>query len=298
MKKRHHTQSKFYLRRFAIPSTKQGEPNGFWVYRRGHGSPQWLSAETVCIHSHFYSYVDESGKRNAEIEDLLGDVESRAAPVVERLMAAGFAALDNRERNTLALFVALAYARTPKTRRVIVEAVERRGVSNLKALAEDGARLAASVSEFNAARGGTLSAEDARGFIADIVSGEATVRLGDRGQVGYPLVTVEPLCGLLMRMNWRLLEAPPGVEFVTSDDPVVMAGEAGDPDPFKSGRLEVTLPLDPRHCLLLTWAGPPLDIVGSCSREWAGDVVRRTAAGADQEVYAARKSPIVARSLR
>ena len=298
MKKRHHTQPKFYLRRFAVPAPKKGDPDGFWVYRRGQGTPQWLPAETVCIHSHFYSYVDESGKRNAVIEDLLGEVESKAAPVVEQLVSGGFVALNNRERNLLALFVALAYARTPKTRRTVVEAVERQEVSKLKDLAEDEARLAASVAKFNAAGDGTLSADDARGFIADIVSGEAALRLGDRGQIGYPLATVVPLCALFMRMNWRLLRAPSGVEFVTSDDPVVLAGPAGDPDPFKSGRLEVTLPLDPQHCLLLTWAGPEADVVASCSRQWADDVVRRTAVGADQEVYAAHKNPIVARALR
>ncbi len=297
MKKRHHTQPKFYLRRFAVPSLQKGESEGFWVYRRGQGTPQWLPAETVCIHSHFYSYVDESGKRNAAIEDLLGEVESAVAPVVERLVSGGFAELGNRDRNRLALFVALAYARTPKTRRMVVEAVERREVSKLKELAEDDARLAASVAKFNAARGGTLGADDARRFIADILSGEATLRLGDRGQIGYPLVTVVPLCALFMRMNWRLLRAPSGVEFVTSDDPVVLAGPAGDSDPFKSGRLEVTLPLDPQHCLLLTWERPATDVVASCSRQWAEDVVRRTAVGADREVYAAHKNPIVARSL-
>ena len=273
MKKRHHTQPKFYLRRFAVPSTRKGEPEGFWVYRRGQGAPQWLPAATVCIHTHFYSYVDDSGNRNAVVEDLLGEVESAVAPVVERLVSGGFGALDNRERNQLALFVALAYARTPKTRRTVVEAVERSEVSKLKELAEDEARLAASVAQFNAARAGTLTADDARGFIRDIVSGEAGLRLGDKGQIAYPLMSVVPLCALFMRMNWRLLRAPPGGAFVTSDDPVVLAGPAGDEDPFKSGRLEVTLPLDPQHCLLLTWAGPAADIVAPCSRQWADDVV-------------------------
>jgi len=94
------------------------------------------------------------------------------------------------------------------------------------------------------------------------------------------------------------LRGPSGGEFVTSDEPVVLAGPAGDSDPFKSGRLEVTLPLDPQHCLLLTWAGPAADIVASCSRQWTDDVVQRTTVGADQEVYAAHKNPIVSTSLR
>jgi Protein of unknown function (DUF4238) len=260
LKPRQHTVSKFYLRRFAVLSPTVGEPDGFWVYRRGQGLPRWLPAEAVCIHSHFYSYVDETGTRNPEMEELLAEVESAVAPVVQTLVASGLGALTERERRRLVFFVAAAYARTPAMRRTVVAAMEQRTLAKLKELAADEAQLRASVEKHNAAKGGTLSTGEAREYLTGILSGDAALKLRDKAQIAFPLLAVVPLCAMLLQMHWRLLRAPAGCEFVTSDNPVVLAGPGAVADPFKDGGLEVTLPLDPQHCLLLVAKGPAVGI--------------------------------------
>lgn len=108
MKKQHHTVSEFYLRRFAVPSAKEGEPDGFWVYRRGQGTPVWLPPESVSIRKHFYSYTDATGKRNTDMEDLLGQLESAVAPIIRELTAPHPRIASERELMRLAFFMAIA----------------------------------------------------------------------------------------------------------------------------------------------------------------------------------------------
>jgi uncharacterized protein DUF4238 len=295
LKPRQHTVSKFYLRRFSVPSPRKSGPDGFWVYRRGEGAPKWLPWQTVSIHSHFYSYVDDTGIRNPEMEELLAEVESSVAPIVQKLPSVGVVGLAETERRKLIFFVAAAYARTPATRRTVVDGIEKRYLpSKLEEFAADETRLLASIEKYNAAKGGALTVEDARGFLTGILSGEAALSLGDKAQIGFSMMTVVPLCAMFLEMTWRLTEAPIGREFVASDNPVAFASDEGDPSIFKNGSLEVTMPIDPRHCLLATWGGPASDVVYPAEAGWVDDVVRRTTARADTEVYAPRKSVIVA----
>lgn len=111
------------------------------------------------------------------------------------------------------------------------------------------------------------------------------------------MMTVVPLCAMFLEMTWRLTAAPAGREFVTSDNPVAFAGDEGDSSIFKNKTLEVTMPIDPRHCLLATWGGPASGAIYPADPGWVEDVVRRTTIRADAEVYAPRKNIIVARHL-
>ncbi len=296
MKARQHTVPRFYLRRFAIPSPSKGEGDGFWVYRRGEGAPQWLPWQTVSIHSHFYSWVDPSGQRNTDMEDELGKVETVAAPIIEKLTTSGFSGLDAQDRNRLVFFVALVYARTPQRRQVVVDVAQRQAASRIRDLAADESRLTERVATFNRATGKTLSIEEARELLTGFVSGDETPRLNDKGQVAFPLSMVVPLFELFGSMNWSLIRAPNGAEFVTSDEPLNLSGPTGDPNPFQSGQVEITLPLDRQHCLLIT-SGGHADTVWTCRRRYVADIVRRQVQTADREVYAAHKSAIVARNF-
>jgi len=228
------------------------------------------------------------------MEELLANVETVVAPIVLKLVSSGLSALSPRERRSLIFFVACAYARTPQTRRTIVRGIEKLGVSKLKDFVEDEPKFRASLVRYNAVKGEALKEEDARRFIGTVLSGDATLRLKDKARIGFPLLTIVPLCSMFLSMHWRLLHAPLGKEFVTSDNPVIIAGPARASE---TRDLEITMPLDPQHCLLLTWGGPSEDVIAYSDQGWADDVVRRTTVGADREVYAPHKNPVVARNL-
>jgi Protein of unknown function (DUF4238) len=299
LKKAHHIQSEFYLRRFTVPAARAADADGFWVYRRGQGTPTFLPPETTAIRSHFYSYRDDSGQRNDGMENLLGKVESRIAPIIAGLTAPGGFPPTDQDRRYVAFFAALAFVRTPKMRRWAVAMFEREGLPMLRGMADDETKLRQSVERYNAQKGTTVSLDDAREglttILAGLASGDVALTLRERAQVGVPLTFIEPMLGIMLGLHWSLLEAPPGAEFVTSDNPVVMAhAPAGQP---LDRDMELTFPLDSRHCLLLT-RGAPDGAVLPCHRKHLDDVVRRTTVQAEREVYASHKNPVVARHLR
>src|SRR5262245_13525018 len=254
LKKKHHIQSEFYLRRFAIPSKDPDEPDGFWVYRRGQGTPPWLPPESTAIRSHFYSYRDDTGQRNDDVENLLCEIETIAAPAMVQITSPGGFPPSPSVKSRITFYMALAAVRTPSMRARAINVFERWKISQLKALSEDPSGLAQSVEQFNREKGRNLHSEEAHQFIDTILSGETSVKLTNRAQVIAPLALAIPMCGLLLDLHWSLLIAPAGQEFVTGDDPLVIATKDGQ-ETF-AGRPEIKFTLDNDRCRPLTSEAP------------------------------------------
>lgn len=296
MKKQHHTVSEFYLRGFAGPAPTDDKPDGFWVYRRGQSEPQWLAPESVSIRSHFYSYRDDSGKRNTDMEDLLGQLEGAVAPIIRKLIAPHPRLADEHEMVRLAFFIAIAYTRTAKHREVTIRAVEADRLNALKKIASDDHMLSAVIERYNAERAANLGIDELRKGIEGVLTRNIQMKLNDRGQLSYSLAPAAAICSMILHMNWTLLRTAGSAEFVTSDSPVVVGVEGELPDSWVSPNVEVAFPLDRRHCLLLS-SGGAAGVVVNCSADDVREIVKRTALQADREVYCPHKNAVVARHL-
>ena len=152
------------------------------------------------------------------------------------------------ERYLLAPYIALQMLRTRRsrnTRREIVEWVE-----TIQAQIRLGKRL--SCGEFERESDRASAAE----ILGQLEAGDIRIGLDDEAFVGISLLGLEEVSlELLEGWNW-LLVVLTARKFVTSDHPVCLLGE---PEPGSPGTnvgvknaLEIWLPLDPRHALVLS----------------------------------------------
>jgi len=296
MKKQHHTVSEFYLRGFAGPAPKKGQADGFWVYRRGQGEPRFQPPETSSIRSNFYSYRGDDGIRHLDVEDALGGLEGAAAPLVRRICS-GHAAFTPQERTHMSFYIACAWTRTTQHRDAAVTLAEQAAKGKLSEFFTDEARMRQKAAEYERDTGVHVDCDGIREAIAN---GGLGLTPSEAGKVMFSLSVAPEVAAVIFGMRWVVLEAAPGTCFVTSDVPVVLASQTSDamwPEIAWGDReLEVTFPLDATHCLLLTHDDGRSGFV-SCARVTVDAIVRRQARAAHNEVYAPRKSPIVARLL-
>ena len=66
---------------------------------------------TTCV-GHFYTSVDEEGRQRFELEQMLSQIESAAAPLLDTMAVPG-SVLDDEQRADVAIYLACAATRTP-----------------------------------------------------------------------------------------------------------------------------------------------------------------------------------------
>lgn len=104
--KRQHFLPRFYLDNFARDGLVA-------VFDRDGNEIRRQQPNNTAVIGHFYTMTDADGRRRFEIEALLAEYESKAKPVIEKLVA-GAAKLSADERSDLSIFIALAAMRTPE----------------------------------------------------------------------------------------------------------------------------------------------------------------------------------------
>src|SRR5436853_3277295 len=80
----------------------------------GTGKPQRTSVYAAASRRRFYTFEDEDGKKNNDVEAYFSLVESHAAPALLRMDETG--ELSDIDRATIAFFLSLLWARTPGAR--------------------------------------------------------------------------------------------------------------------------------------------------------------------------------------
>lgn len=200
------------------------------------------------------------GRLSASAELVLGRCESAAAPLLQSVAANW--PLDRHARATLAQFFAIHSVRGPAWR-ADYERVSMEAIADVLAQQRWGPELERrAVTEF----------------------------LGDRMRVEALLKQIPRMASLLASMHWSLVVFEDDL-IASCDQPVVVVPLLGDrqigpieavPRAGFMNTVEVRIPLDPSHVLLLTWLDEP-DGSGSMvgGFKHAADVNRSTYAQAD-----------------
>lgn len=226
---------------------------------------------------------------NHGVEKLLERVETCAIPVLREL-ASGRAPrnLSDDERDWFAHFVALASVRVPKFRGSVEASIAE--VMRLVALegAHHAEAFAHTMKEAYAAKGLEPS-EDTEAVRRFILSEEYTVTASPIHSLLALLYLAPTAAEYVFRYNWRILEAPPGHSFVTSDCPLVKVSTERLPPSLGWGTgwetpwMEATFPLSPARCLLISVHHP--EGIETGTAEQTQEINWRTAAHATEAVY-------------
>jgi len=283
--KRHHYVPEFLLRRFST-SPEEEHP---LIYRLDVKSDaiSKLSTLNCAVVQHYNRLSAASDLPSGFPEAMLAYIESLSALAIEKLVRGEM--LNEPERESFSIFIMIQQQRTPRGREwlrfgqeqaakfwLLKQLYERRDQSR-EMLREDLGRepTEPEVDEF------------IRNMAEPLESGELMVSINSDQEILGMFVPTPDLIPLIYDMNWMLLKAPEGQNFILSDDPLVRHDPANPDGPAgwrSSPTVEVTMPLDPQLCLLLRQ--PPRaqrEIVITAERVL--DINLRTYAGAREAIF-------------
>jgi Protein of unknown function (DUF4238) len=283
--KRHHYVPEFLLRRF---STNPAEEHP-QIYRLDvkTGAISKLSTLNCAVIQHYNRLSAASGLPAGFAEAMLSYAETRAVPLVEKLLHGGI--LDLQERVEFSIFLMTQQMRTPRGREwlrfgqdqatkfwVLKQLYENRDITK-EHLRED---LGREPTEDE-------TDESIRQTAEPLERDELRVSAGQDIEILGMFTPAPDLIPLIGEMNWILLEASGGQSFILSDDPLVRLDPLNPDGPAawrSSSTVEATMPLDPQYCLRLRQ--PPLaQSTRVVTAEEVLDTNLRTYAGAREAIF-------------
>ncbi|MGD0576867.1 MAG: DUF4238 domain-containing protein [Candidatus Staskawiczbacteria bacterium] len=226
----HYLPKKAYLKFFESPE-KEGS---IWMYQR-KGEPVLASIENVAKERHLYSFTDENGNYNYELEVAFSEMEQIASNILKKMNeATGEIFLTGQEKFDLAYFLAMQAARTPAFRELQKKQAEEFAKLNMKARASNKDILARDLERTRKENPGLpdVSVEDMQDFIMndrykldwgkknDNYFLKQAIELGDHI---FPTVAMKDI--LMLKSEF---------EFITSDYPVMLISDPSIP-PFWAG---------------------------------------------------------------
>ncbi len=241
-----HFVTRAYLEGFA-------DANGqLHVYERGREGPFSLTPAKAARQRNYYSFKNKDGKFDDQIERFLDEqVESPAMAVIRKLVQ-NEEQLPWNERVALARWIAFQEFRTPLQREGIEQTAQKLIETTMQMLAVVPGVIEEALEKLNEqGKEYGVTAEDVRkGIEAD------AFRIRINPMLSLETMTVaEEVVPILAEMKWTLVTAANGVQFVTSDHPVLRH----DPDehnPYRYGlasdTIELGLPLNAKNYLVIT----------------------------------------------
>ena len=302
----HHFVPRMYLKHFA------GADGRLLTYRTLVSDPRvplWKSSSLrgVALHAHLYTRI-VTGEETDEVERWFDrEFEAPAEDALQRAVSVPGARLSPGDWSRLIRFAAAQDVRTParlleqlqrwqSTLPGIIESTLRRSVQQLEEAREagelpesppptpsEGLPFRITAIEKAGQDGGELKAETIAGR-------------------GLWLWAIQHLltktAKVLHQHRWTILIAPPGLEWFTTDDPVIKLNFYGEGQyDFKGGwgnnGTEILLPLSPRH-LMYTKVGGRRPQRGTVVEEGHAEMLRRfIAEHAHRMIFAASPDPAI-----
>jgi hypothetical protein len=288
-----------YLKHFTGSEDSRGT---FCLYDRGNPfnprsdvSPRVVARENLL-------YVITSLPIPDVVERLLSLIESPYPELRRRLVGsyrlAGFYAdLNSRDRQQLALFLAVQQGRTPLRRDTSNELFAIAGTIELMGRLRNVSRVQNDMEEAHGERPNAATIEQYRRQLED---GSLLLEPGDAQWIGSFLETAIEIARIIVGLPYRVVTAREEVRFPTSDHPVVLVRRNRGATEYQmsAGWLEetaeATITLDPRHVLVL---GSLIDDCILDTAAWCRSVVKRTVENANRFVFADTQSEIISQIL-
>lgn len=289
--KSQHTVQRFHLAQFA-----GDQPKGHvWIYNKHSKEPRSADSENVSIENYFYSVEREDGTWDTRLDDLITNIEAKAVPVYRELLAGNIPPYS-QPKYDFAQYLAIAYVRTKKMRRMSADTVGQMMQVNYYAHADNSEVFNAHMARYEREKGITLT-NDAKDGIRRLFLDPSRFNMVLPKEIGlYGFHIVDDLTDIFLRTHWSLVDAEHGF-FITSDHPIVrvIPGPAPARDHgFLHKTMEVSFPLSPRRMLVLTHFKPPKDR-WLASRETVDEQNDARAASCEDELYCHIKHKDVAK---
>ncbi len=245
----------FYLEQFARPSTRGPQnPGRIWVYEKGN-EPDERATSVQGRENGYFAYVKPDGTLEESFETVLANREKECNDVLE-LAKSELYHWPSGSEEKLAFYAALLFRRATQ-QRSFSDSNWQKIVDDIRQAANDPEYMEALALDITCKRGVPVTVETLRESITDFIE-EATLPKSARNSfISDLLEHVERgAWQLLNKRPWRVLRPPEGMEFVTSDNPLVTFVPLGHGvlHPgygFRREDADAAFPLAPNACLLM-----------------------------------------------
>jgi hypothetical protein len=223
--RQHHFLPECYLSGF----TESGDRDGFLHVIGVRDGKKWKGKPaTVGSQRDFYRADGVEGFEPSALETTFAEFEGgKFTSVLKSVAAHRRLPEDDDDFSYLISFVALMVARVPRTRDAFTRPIQEITKKMAQMMVTSEARFRETVERARAAGAelpDSYTYEVAREFIEQ---GEYTIEVNQPYQLKQLLQIQEMVFELLAMRHWSVLVAEPGAEFVTSDNPVVLAWSDG-----------------------------------------------------------------------
>lgn len=211
--KRQHFLSEFYLKGF----TKN---EMLAVYDRKLDTVRVQQPNGTGVIGHFYTFKDAEGRQRFELEEMLCGFETKASPVITKLVAKQEISAD--ERDDLANFIALAAFRTPD----MVDSIKSLNSGLISDIAKKMFANVEGVKDRMRSKTETLNSEEeldkeAQGLVNFVNSGAYEVITNHQWAVGMAIEMASNIAQLLAGRDWIVTHRSSDKKsFITTDAPV------------------------------------------------------------------------------
>ena len=245
-----HFVPQFYLRNFQIPT----KPGLIYSYRRKL-PPRAITIRRVAQAEDYYDLKRPDPTTDKDMVDtLMGMSETKAAPILQRLLTAPKLALSGEEKAHLSSFVGLLGSRTPFIRESIASIDLAIRDRDIKKMVRDKSEVQKIIElhpdtppeEIELACNAFLEG----GIHLDFTRGGETEDFLLGGQLQFSQILED----VLQDKYWNLIETNNSLSFLTSDNPVVTM-----PTPYHTRDTslgyadgDILLPISPKRALWFT----------------------------------------------
>lgn len=278
---------------YLTPFTVDGQWDSIlYVYRREEPrEPLELPPKAVAKEKYLYVPRIEGRELDDSLERVLAThVEPQFALIRNRLVWGRQVGLDRSlsddERRDLATFLAFQQLRTQAARDTIEYMQSFMGTLMMRSRLED---LRAARAEFIEEAGIEVSEHDLAELRDQLDRGDMVVAGAEGRWLATALRTIRDVAEAIFRLNWRVVDLPPGVTLPTCDDPLVIIRRASGSDSYRVGGgwlepgVEATLALSPKCVLVLSISLAQFPDIGT--EAWARSLVERTVKHAQRWVF-------------
>jgi len=252
-----HIIPKFYLEQFATPSKKKGKPGRIWVYEKGK-EPDERAPSVQGIENGYFAYIRNDGTEDSVLEDAYERDLANRETECDSVLYCSRSHLYHwpyGSRDKLAFYAGLLYSRATQRRahsaqnsRLTLDLFER-------AISEDKTLLTDLIDCFKRRFNQDFTEEEIR----DIMTKPFQEMRGpgaEKNQFLADLIgSAESIAKLILNKPiWEVWQAPEGLEFITSDNPLVSAvllphGKFHPGHGFGKQEIIALFPLAPIACL-------------------------------------------------
>ena len=212
------------------------KPEFIWMYQRGK-TPIFVNINNVAKERHLYSFTDEKGQYNTELESALAEMEVVVSKIFEKInKVEGPIFISAQEKSDLSYFLAMQVVRTPAFRDFLNQQAVEFAKLYIQTLASNKDAFTHVVNEVKKEKPDMpdISFEEMQEFI---FGEKYAIEMGNKNYFLKQAIQLGGYIYLTIMMKDMFILKSKSVEFITSDYPVVLISNPSVPAFYGGGFL-------------------------------------------------------------